>query len=58
MNFTFFKNSKPIYFYFASIISFVISNLSREKNDFLYGVFLVLGAVLFILGFFKSRKNR
>jgi hypothetical protein len=54
----FYQNIKPIYLYFASIIAFVLSNVIREKNTTLYFIFLFLGAIFFILGFFKGRSQR
>lgn len=52
----FYKNLKPIYFYFASIIAFVLSNLLRDANLVLYYILLILGGIFFIMGFFKARN--
>lgn len=54
----FYNNIKPIFFYFASIIAFVLSNVLRDKNLILYYILLVLGAIFFIIGFFKGRSER
>jgi hypothetical protein len=58
MNFSSIKNSNPIYFYFASIIAFVLSNVLRDKNLIVYYILLLLGAIFFIVGFFKGRSQR
>ncbi|SHG42301.1 hypothetical protein SAMN05443549_10417 [Flavobacterium fluvii] len=58
MNFSFFKNISPIYFYLVSVVCFVLSNVVRDKNIPLYYILLFLGAIFFILGFFKRMKNR
>lgn len=54
----FYKNIKPIYFYFVSILAFVLSNVVREKIIPLYYICLLFGALFFILGFFKGRSER
>jgi len=41
-----------------NLISFVLSNVVRDKNMVLYYILLVLGAGFFIFGFFKSRNKR
>lgn len=53
-----YKNIKPIYFYFASIIAFVLSNVVRDQNIPLYYICLLVGTIFFILGFFKGRAER
>jgi hypothetical protein len=58
MNFSFFKNISPIYFYLGSVICFVLSNLTRDKNMPVYYTLLFLGAIFFILGFFKRMKSK
>lgn len=58
MNFSFFKNISPIYFYLMSVVCFVLSNVTRDKNIPIYYALLFLGAIFFILGFFKRMKNR
>ena len=57
MNFSTLKNLPTIYFYLLSVISFVLSNVVRDKNMILYYILVVLGAVLFISGFLKSRNK-
>lgn len=56
MNFSFFKNSNPIYFYFVSIISFVLANFIRDKSIEFYYALLVIGVVFFVLGLIKRMK--
>ena len=51
----FYKNLKPIHLYLCSIVFIVLSNVVREKNQTIYLIFLLLGVVLFALGF--SKKN-
>jgi hypothetical protein len=58
MNFSSFKNSNPIYFYFASIIAFVLANIVRDKNLSIYYILLILGLVFFVLGFMKRMKTK
>ena len=58
MNFSFFNNISPIYFYLVSVVCFVLSNVTRDKNIPLYYTMLFLGAIFFIVGFFKRMKNR
>ena len=58
MNFSSIKNIPTIYLYLLSVICFVLSNLSRDKNDILYGFLLIAGASLFIFGFLKNRNKK
>ena len=58
MNFSSLKNIPPIYLYLLSVISFVLSNVVRDKNMVLYYILLVLGEGLFIFGFLKGRNKR
>jgi hypothetical protein len=53
----FYKNLKPIHFYLSSIVFIVLSNVVREKNQSIYLIFLLLGVVLFALGFIKKIKK-
>ena len=53
MNFPFFKNIQPIYLYLISILAFVLANIIREKNPFLYGIALAVGLIFFLLGLFN-----
>lgn len=57
MNFSSFKNTSPIYFYFVSIIAFVLANIIREKNIGVYYVLLLIGLAFFVLGFVKRMKK-
>ncbi len=58
MNFSPLKNSSPIYFYFVSIISFVLANLIREKSIGFYYFLLGIGLLFFVLGFIKRMKAK
>lgn len=58
MNFNFINNISAMYFYLISIICFVISNIIREKSLPVYYTLLVLGLVLFVLGFMKRMKTK
>lgn len=51
-----FKNLKPIYFYMASVLSFVMANVIRDTSIELYYFSVVIALVLFILGFMKRMK--
>ncbi|WP_427874945.1 hypothetical protein [Flavobacterium sp. MMS24-S5] len=53
------KNISALTFYFASVISFVLANVLKDKNLSIYYILLVLGIVLFFLGVLKRiRSNR
>ena len=53
------KNISALTFYFASVLSFVLANVLKDKNLSVYYVLLVLGIVLFFLGVLKRiRSNR
>lgn len=58
MSFFSFKNSSPIYFYFISIIAFVLANIIRDKSVPVYYILLLTGLVFFILGFMKRVKTK
>ena len=58
MNFSSIKNIPTIYIYLLSVISFVLSNVVRDKNIVLYYILLTLGAALFIFGFLKNRNKK
>ncbi|SHM45227.1 hypothetical protein SAMN05216269_104246 [Flavobacterium xinjiangense] len=58
MNFSSFKNTNPIYFYFISISSFVLANLIRSKSISFYYFLLLVGLVFFVLGMVKRMKNK
>ncbi len=51
------KQIKPIYLYVVSLLSFVLANVLREKNGYLYGVLLGLGLVLFLFGVLNKFRN-
>jgi hypothetical protein len=53
-----FNNIPPIYFYFGSILSFVLSNIFREQNITLYYVLLVVGVILFLLGLLRRIQTK
>ena len=53
MNFPFLKNIQPIYLYLMSILAFVLANIIREKNPFLYGILLAIGLIFFLLGLYS-----
>lgn len=53
-----YKNIKPIYLYFFSVIALVLSNFFREENQILYVFLLTSGTLLFIFGFMKARNDR
>jgi len=53
MNFPFLKNIPPIYLYLISILAFVLANIIREKNPFLYGILLAIGLIFFLLGLYS-----
>jgi len=55
MNFPSIKKIPPIYLYLASTLSFVFSNLIREKSPLFYGIFLAAGFILFLLGIYNNR---
>ena len=57
MNFSFFKNISTIYFYFLSIICFVLANFLREKSSLAYGLLIFFGAVFFTIGILKKRAE-
>ncbi len=58
MNFSSIKNIPTIYLYLLSVISFVLSNVVRDKNMVLYYISLILGAGFFIFGFLKNRNKK
>ncbi|HKO76040.1 MAG TPA: hypothetical protein VJU52_02420 [Flavobacterium sp.] len=52
------KNYNPIYFYFISIIAFVLANVFREKSIPLYYALLVIGVIFFVLGVIRRAQNK
>ena len=53
----FYKNLKPIHLYLCSTLLIVLSNVVREKNQSVYLILLILGVILFALGFSKKIKK-
>jgi hypothetical protein len=53
----FYKNLKPIHLYLCSTLLIVLSNVVRDKNQTIYLIFLLLGVILFALGFSKKIKK-
>jgi len=58
MNFSSVKNIPTIYLYLLSVISFVLSNIVRDKYIILYYILLFFGAAFFIFGFLKNRIKK
>jgi hypothetical protein len=58
MNFYSIKKIPPIYLYLISILSFVISNLIREKSPLFYGTFLAGGLIFFLLGLYNRISKK
>jgi hypothetical protein len=58
MNFPSLKKIPPIYLYLISILSFVMSNLIREKSPLFYGIFLAVGVIFFLLGLYNRVTNK
>lgn len=58
MNFTFFKNNTPIFYYLISMFSFVFANLVGEKNSIIYLFLLGFGLLSFLVGlYFRITKK-
>lgn len=47
MNFSSLKNIPTMFFYLASVISFVLANLIRDKNAMFYYILLLIGLISF-----------
>jgi hypothetical protein len=58
MNFSSFKNTNPIYFYFISISSFVLANIARSKSIDLYYFLLIIGVIFFVIGMVRRVKSK
>jgi hypothetical protein len=57
MNFSSLKNASPIYFYFVSIVAFVLANTIRTTSvGFYYGL-LIVGLFFFFLGLMRRIKK-
>ncbi|AYN03003.1 hypothetical protein EAG11_01575 [Flavobacterium sp. 140616W15] len=53
-----FNTISPIYFYFGSILSFVLSNIFREQNLTVYYILLIIGVILFLLGLLRRIQTK
>ena len=58
MNFSSLKNIPTIFFYLASVISFVLANLIRDKNAMFYYILLLIGLISFFLGIRSRIKTK
>lgn len=58
MDFSSFKKLSPMYLYLGSILSFVLANLIRDTSIGFYYLLIVIGLVLFVLGFMKRMKAK
>lgn len=58
MDFSSLKNTPPMYLYLVSVISFILANLVRDKSLGFYYFLLIIGLVLFVLGFMRSLKTK
>ena len=58
MNFSSLKNIPTMFFYLASVISFVLANLIRDKNVVFYYVLLLIGLLCFFLGIRSRIKTK
>ena len=58
MNFSSLKNIPTMFFYLASVISFVLANLIRDKNAMFYYILLLIGLISFFLGVRSRIKTK
>ena len=58
MNFSSLKNIPTMFFYLASVISFVLANLIRDKNAMFYYISLLIGLISFFLGIRSRIKTK
>ena len=58
MDFSFLKNTPPMYLYLVSIVSFVLANVVRDKSVGFYYFLLIIGLICFVLGFLKRMKTK
>lgn len=58
MSFSSLKNITPVTFYFASVVSFVLANLLKDKSLSFYYILLVLGLGLFFAGMLKRIRTK
>lgn len=58
MSFSSLKNITPVTFYFASVISFVLASVLKDKNISIYYILMVLGIGLFFAGAIKRSRTK
>jgi hypothetical protein len=58
MGFYSFKNISPVAFYFASVLSFVLANVLKDKSLSFYYILLVLGLAFFFAGMLKRISTK
>ena len=58
MNFSSLKNIPTMFFYLASVISFVLANLIRDRNAMFYYILLLIGLISFFLGIRSRIKTK
>ncbi|MDX6191136.1 hypothetical protein ACHRV5_16020 [Flavobacterium sp. FlaQc-52] len=58
MSFSSLKNITPVAFYFASVVSFVLANVLKDKSLSFYYVLLVLGLGFFFMGMLKRIRTK
>ena len=58
MNFSSLKNIPTMFFYLASVISFVLAILIRDKNAMFYYILLLIGLISFFLGIRSRIKTK
>lgn len=52
------KNISPIYLYMISVVCFVIANVVRDQYLILYYILLIIGILLFVMGFKKRIQKK
>jgi len=57
MSFSSLKNASPIYFYFVSIVAFVLANTIRTQSVAFYYALLIAGLIFFFLGLMRRIKK-
>jgi MFS superfamily sulfate permease-like transporter len=57
MDFSSLKNTSPIYFYFVSIVAFVLANMIRTTSVGFYYALLIVGLIFFFLGLIRRIKK-
>lgn len=58
MSFSSLKNITPVTFYFASVISFVLANVLKDKGLSFYYILLILGLTFFFMGMLKRIRTK